>query len=163
VLGGGDYQGADRPGTVDEDAAATQLGHPADGVQRDGQRLGQGALFGADAVRQGADLGGAHGPVLAEPAVGVRVEGGRAEVADARVEVRTSADPLRQPAVTDRLGRVDGDRLPLDEAAHAGAECGDPPRDLVAEDHGVLERGGAGCPVLPIGDVGPADPAPFHG
>ena len=81
-------------------------------VQRDGERLGERSVLGAHALGQRADLVGAHDPQLAEPAVGVRVERRRAEVADPRVEVGAAGDPLGQAPVADQLGRVDGDRVP---------------------------------------------------
>ena len=103
---------ADRPGPVDQHVATAQVTGPVHRVQRDGQRLGQRPVLGAHALGQRPDLIGADHPQLAEPAVGVRVERRRAEVADPRVEVGAAGEPLGQAAVADQLGRVHGDRLP---------------------------------------------------
>ena len=79
------------PGAVDDDVAAAHVARPVHRVQGDGERFGERAVLGAHAVGQRADLVGPHHPQLAEPAVGVRVERRRAEVADPRVEVGAPA------------------------------------------------------------------------
>ena len=162
VLGRGDHQRADRPRPVHDHVATPHVARPVHRVQGDGEGFGQRPVLGADPVGQRADLVGADHSQLAEPAVGVRVERRRAEVADPRVEVGAAGDPVGQAPVPHQLGRVDGDPLPDLVPGDAGADLGDPPGHLVAEDQGVAQHGRAGAAVAPVGQVGAADPAPLH-
>jgi hypothetical protein len=131
-------------------------------VQGDGEGFGQRPVLGGHAVGQRADLCGADHPQFAEPAVGVRVERRRAEVADPRVEVGAACDPFGEAPVPHQLGRVDGDPLPHLVPGDTGADAHDPPGHLVAEDQGMAQHGRAGAAVAPVRHVGAADAAPLH-
>lgn len=102
-----------------------------------------------------------HHPQLAEPAVGVRVERRRTEVADPRVEVGPAGEPRGQAPVADQLRRVDGHREP-DLGGGTRADRGDPAGDLVPQHQRVLQHCGPRGRVAPVREVRPADPAPLH-
>lgn len=156
-------QRSDRARAIDQHGPAPQVSGAVYGVQGHGEGFGEGAVLRGHPFGQRPYLRRTDHAVLAEPAVGVRVEGGRPEVPDTPVEVGAAGDPVGQPFVPDRLRRVDGHRLPFRQTADTRAESGDPAGDLVSEHQRVAERGGPGGAVLPVRDIGAADPAPLHG
>ena len=134
---------------------------PADRVHGDRERFGEGAAQGVHAVGQRADLRSLGELPLAEPAVGVRVEGRRTEVPDPRVEVGAARQAVRHGSISHQFRGVHRDRLADLEVVDAGAQLGDPAGHLMAEDERRLQGRGPGGAVAPVREVRAADPAPF--
>ena len=153
----GDDERADRSRSRDEHPLAAHVTGPADGVQRDRERLGERAAAQVDPVGQGDDLIGAHDDALGETALGVREAHRTTQVAGVAADVGPPVAALRARAA--RARRVDGDRRADGRRVDARAESRDRAGDLVPEHHRLLQSEVADAAVVDVVQVRAAHPA----
>ena len=123
----------------------------AAGGEGAGEGLDHCALFIGEIVGEGEGEGFGDDDELGEGAI----HGGRCTEADVWAAVVASAS-AEDAATTGDLG-LDGDACADGKVLDAGADFGDVAGDLMAEDHGLADGGGADASLFEVVDVGTAD------
>ena len=152
-----DGEEADHPGADDGSGGARHLAREPDGVQRHGERLGEGGPLERELVREPRERPARHGHVLREGSVAAVAGKRRADHLAKLAEVRAARDARGARAAGER--RLEGDpvaRLPL---CHAAACAHDDTCCLVPHDQ--RRRPAARGAVVAV-HVAAADPAGAH-
>ena len=155
----GDDQRADRPGPDHEGAPAPDLSRTAHGMPGDAGRLGERGRAQRQPGGQRTEHVRLDRQEAREPALGVRMVGGAAEVGAAGGDVGPVGGVALGAVARMGPGRVHGDRGPGRRPRPVGGGAADGADDLVAEQHRFPEDRHPGGTVLPVVQVGAADAA----